>query len=532
MNANQSRTIAVALAVVGAGIGMLLNGGASSQSTTARNSRTGTPPAAVVNDGRPTLTGLTSAINNQPVDVSAYNGCLQASSNASRVPVSAYLAGYTNTTKLAGSQPVGSPTAALAQSIGSDEGLDVPSVTVDGAPYNCFVATLQLNDQGEREFPSVTAAFVAFGFLPVSATVHLVQTGPGPLRLVIYEPLTAGGSGYVGVATAEMSLSVSNVRVNGVAMEVGPDCHTSAPLYTPDAALDPSDDQLVLVGGNSPGNPLPFLTGLDGGALAGDVTIPPFVGCSGPTGENLDPLVTSSISGPGNYVGIVAGPLCSGAQGCAPGDSNVPVNEPLWTITHGGSYTGTAVAPLVFDETSNAGTGVKITCATSQIAGVIPNAAGSPRGPQASFHWTGISDCTGTDTEFECLEYQTNRRGRQVCVELGLVSSPYGNWSVAPQGEAIPAFYSYQAGTTEGRLWGVTWQLTGTDVPGISGPCSVDVGTPGGGVSLSYGNSSADLSATGTLYVTNSTCPNIATGSGAGMPFDYQLDRPVNIVSP
>jgi hypothetical protein len=48
-----------------------------------------------------------------------------------------------------------------------------------------------------------------------------------------------------------------------------------------------------------------------GGTLAGNVTIPPLTGCVTSSGENLDALLDSAVSGPGNYVKITADGACT-----------------------------------------------------------------------------------------------------------------------------------------------------------------------------------------------------------------------------
>lgn len=49
---------------------------------------------------------------------------------------------------------------------------------------------------------------------------------------------------------------------------------------------------------------------LSGGALSGEATVPAFTGC-GTDGEDLDRLLTASVSGPGNHIKQVQGQTCS-----------------------------------------------------------------------------------------------------------------------------------------------------------------------------------------------------------------------------
>jgi hypothetical protein len=56
-----------------------------------------------------------------------------------------------------------------------------------------------------------------------------------------------------------------------------------------------------------------------GGTLAGTVAIPAFTGCVTPSGENLDPLLSSAVSGAGNNVQLTEGNLCNPADDtCVP----------------------------------------------------------------------------------------------------------------------------------------------------------------------------------------------------------------------
>jgi hypothetical protein len=48
------------------------------------------------------------------------------------------------------------------------------------------------------------------------------------------------------------------------------------------------------------------------------ITVPPFTGCG--VGENLDPIFNATISGPGNFVKLTQGTLCTpnSGSGCPP----------------------------------------------------------------------------------------------------------------------------------------------------------------------------------------------------------------------
>src|SRR5215471_20022158 len=92
---------------------------------------------------------------------------------------------------------------------------------------------------------------------------------------------------------SEVSLRVYDVKVNGVPLNVGPHCQSAHSIV------------LKLIG--SP-NSIPPYSIQGGGPLTGEITIPPFTGCG--VGEDLNPLFTASISGPGNFDLMTQGPLC------------------------------------------------------------------------------------------------------------------------------------------------------------------------------------------------------------------------------
>jgi hypothetical protein len=91
-------------------------------------------------------------------------------------------------------------------------------------------------------------------------------------------------------AIGSVNVRISNVLVDQVPLNVGPNCHSAVPMH------------LNLVGLS------PKYTLFQGGPLNGTVTVPPFTGC-GTGGDNLDPLLTGMISGPGNKINQIQGNL-------------------------------------------------------------------------------------------------------------------------------------------------------------------------------------------------------------------------------
>jgi hypothetical protein len=155
-----------------------------------------------------------------------------------------------------------------------------------------------LDDDGKPEFPPFRSTFLGFGFVPVTATLTLLERGP--INIVSVSGVIAPPYPILVTATTKVSIHVSDVTVNGVPLAVGAACRASYPAT------------LTLVGRGQNTLPPTGYTVPTGGPLAGTLTIPPFVHCG--VTENLDPLLTGSISGPGNFAKITQGELCGPVQ--------------------------------------------------------------------------------------------------------------------------------------------------------------------------------------------------------------------------
>ncbi|EQD84479.1 DUF6801 domain-containing protein [Saccharopolyspora erythraea] len=153
---------------------------------------------------------------------------------------------------------------------------------------------------GEVRLPSAQGYFVTFGFAPVTSTVEMVQGGETVGNL---KGITFVNGDIVGEVdtTIQVVVRLHDVRVDGVALDVGPDCRTAAP-----AAIRV---QGKLVFRNNPNGvpPTPFTTAYE---------IPPFTGCG--VAEDLDPLLTGLISGPGNGLSGKLVLRCFNNQNCPP----------------------------------------------------------------------------------------------------------------------------------------------------------------------------------------------------------------------
>ncbi|WP_395110504.1 DUF6801 domain-containing protein [Actinomadura sp. SCN-SB] len=405
---------------------------------------------------------------------------------------SGYLAGHANATKLKSAVRVGYPVPGLLKADHpgpmtdpDSRGWIVRAIPVDGVQYNCTMVVADLRYQGRKEFPPAQGAFLGFGFMPVTATVHISQVQDEPISSLAFQPLfTPVGEPFSIVATARLSLRLSDVRVNGVPLDVGGNCRTSGHLTSPRSPYRP--DRAVLFGGG-PGFKVAtpeFSNVAFGGAAGGMATIPQLTGCVTPSGEDVTPLLNATVAGPDNYMKIIIGPLCmaqsvpanctNGSQG---GD---PLKVPHWNVSNGGTYSSSGSVTFRRSNTEI------VTCDTD-VSGAVPDAVGPPRGNigTASF---SFRNCTG----------------------------PGGStWQVVQRGTAGMVGTSYNADTrtVEGKITGIRLQMTGTGVPGTSGPCTAETF---GSVSLSYTNppNARMTLLTGTggnigNRIQASTCPNI-----------------------
>lgn len=146
--------------------------------------------------------------------------------------------------------------------------------------------------------PPARATFLAFGIVPVSATLQLTEIGTMNIFQVGTLAVLKSNTAW-----SLMSLRISDVTVNGRPLNVGLHCQTARPLLVKLVGLD--------------AGPQPYSL-QQGGPLTGQITIPPFSGCG--VTENLDPLFTGTVSGPGNFAKFTQGVLCTpiGDEGCPP----------------------------------------------------------------------------------------------------------------------------------------------------------------------------------------------------------------------
>jgi len=221
-------------------------------------------------------------------------GCGHIKVRGSGTAVCGYITGYSDVAKLYGAallQPKRPARPAL--------------VNIDFAYRHVFkpgrliaFSTGELYYQGRRELPPVRATFLAFRFVPVTATLAVTELTPIQIRSV--SGITAPPYPITVRATTTVRIRISDVDVNGQPLAIGPHCR---PV---------SNVRLTLVGRGENTIPPHGYTVPTGGPLSGRLTIPAFTDCG--VTENLDPLLTGSISGSGNFVLMTQGKLCGPAQ--------------------------------------------------------------------------------------------------------------------------------------------------------------------------------------------------------------------------
>ncbi|MFE7481097.1 DUF6801 domain-containing protein [Streptomyces sp. NPDC057552] len=201
-----------------------------------------------------------------------------------------YAAGYANAAKLDGAAALGP--AFMKVVLNKRYINDSCASTVD------VTSEVEFDHEGKRQLPPTKATFLSYGFMPTTATMVLEQVGP-PAVVRTHTVTNTPTYPEESTVTAQLSLRLYDVEVNGVPLDVGPDCRTERPF------------EQVLKGYGQSYPPAGYLVAT-GGNLTGYAHIPPFKGCG--VGENLDPLFTSAISSVGkkadNYTKMRQAPLC------------------------------------------------------------------------------------------------------------------------------------------------------------------------------------------------------------------------------
>lgn len=173
--------------------------------------------------------------------------------------------------------------------------------------------------------PKFTVRTVAFGAIPVEATLQLIQRrGPDglPVPIVASSGITffnvSGTAEYEDtVIEDDVTLRVTRLVVDGVDLGLAGRCQTAEPGKLSLFGRGWNETEGV-------SRDYPWLQGRyfasAGGALEGSVDIPSFAGCTSSNGEDISRLLASAVSGPGNAVKLhVSGPVCTPNLAPSPG---------------------------------------------------------------------------------------------------------------------------------------------------------------------------------------------------------------------
>ncbi|MEV6010271.1 DUF6801 domain-containing protein [Streptomyces sp. NPDC051976] len=168
----------------------------------------------------------------------------------------------------------------------------------------------ELDSIAKLSLPPADSTFLTYGFVPTTAKMSMVPRG-----LMTVVTVGAGTLGTISTSTiyGQLDLRLYDVKVNGVPLDVGPDCHTVRPLDLKLVGYDRSSLTGV------PTRPQDYSVQTGGPLAQDELFIPAFTGCAS-HGEDLDALFTSSVSGHGNSLNLIQGPLCVpvAQSGCDP----------------------------------------------------------------------------------------------------------------------------------------------------------------------------------------------------------------------
>ncbi|MBE1463322.1 hypothetical protein [Kibdelosporangium phytohabitans] len=128
--------------------------------------------------------------------------------------------------------------------------------------------------EGTLALPPSSAYFVVFRFMPVTNTTEFVQDGLATGKVVVTLPDAQAD------ITLKLYIVLRDVRQDGVPLNVGANCRTATPA-------------VIRING-----PIKLLPEGSVSEIPSTYEIPPFSGCG--VTEDLDPLLTGLVSGPGN----------------------------------------------------------------------------------------------------------------------------------------------------------------------------------------------------------------------------------------
>jgi hypothetical protein len=173
------------------------------------------------------------------------------------------------------------PTTSHVAKLGSD--IAFPPGTFDGA-LGGLTSTVPIT--GKLAIPPADGYFVAFRFMATTGRVEIVPDGDASGTATVHTgkdkdcKATQTNICADTDVTAKVFIKLSDVKVDGRPLDVGPDCRTAQPAAVTIKALVPI---------SLPAPPV---------KVTSTFTTPPFAGCVGH--EDVSRLLTGLVSGPGN----------------------------------------------------------------------------------------------------------------------------------------------------------------------------------------------------------------------------------------
>jgi hypothetical protein len=188
------------------------------------------------------------------------------------------------------------PTTSHVAKLGSD--ISFPQGRFDGALLGL---SGRVPVTGKLSIPVTASYFVTFRFMPATGTVELVPAGDvtGSTQVLTGKDTNCRQTRTNLCAdadiTAKVFVKLSNLKVEGKTLDVGPDCRTARPAEVNLKSL------------------LPLAFPAQPATTRTTFTTPPFAGCRGH--EDLSRLLTGLVSGPGNSLVTHLVLRCVGSTG-------------------------------------------------------------------------------------------------------------------------------------------------------------------------------------------------------------------------
>lgn len=192
-----------------------------------------------------------------------------------------------------------------------------------GTGFEDATAEIYITNPGEvdkfGDFAPVTVKMLAFGTIPVSATVHISQIHEDgqvvPLEVKLHFSTQAVKPPAPGLpcwptatstnlcsytdsphVSGQVDVRVDNVQIDQVPVDVGTNCHTATPATMTLTAASGFYSLITKPPYVPKDMYLPFFVG---GTLHGPVDVPAFTGCRNGA-DDLSPVITAMVAGPGN----------------------------------------------------------------------------------------------------------------------------------------------------------------------------------------------------------------------------------------